>query len=88
MEAQELEVTEPETVDDLRDALGLPPEEDVWEHVEGEVWTIKELRQLFGLGDQASRNRAWAAVKAGKMEAGKVQLRRGHFVDAFRLKDT
>jgi hypothetical protein len=80
----ELDVTEEQMLDDLREALGLPKSEEVWDHTESE-WTINELRDILGLGDAATRDRAWRAVEEGAMESGKVQISRGHFVDAFRL---
>jgi hypothetical protein len=80
-ENQELEVTHAEALNDLRGAMGIPQE--LWTH-DDRTWTVKDLMTLYGLGDQAARNRAWKAVDAGLMIAGTVRTKRG-FIDAFRL---
>jgi len=79
---EEMTITADEALDDLRHAMGLPG--DVWEH-DDRTYTAAELAELLGLGDQATRDRAEAAVKEGRMVKGKVRGPRGHFVHAYRL---
>jgi len=81
MEGNELDVTEAEALEDLREALGIP---DAWEH-DAQTWTLSELADRLGIGRSAAYGRIEKALRAGTLVEGQVKSERGHFVRAFRL---
>lgn len=79
---EEIELTEVEALDALRQAMRVPI--DVWEH-DANTWTARELSEMLSLSDQAARDRANEAVEDGRMVKGKVRGTRGRYLDAWRL---
>lgn len=82
-----IDVTEAEALEALREALGIPASEDVWEHVPGRVWTVRQLAEKFDVSEATARRQVAEALENGSMEEGLIHSDRGHYVSAFRLKE-